>query len=36
MAAQGERNGAYRHGRFTAEAVGERKALCQLLKILKR
>jgi hypothetical protein len=35
-APRGERNGAYRHGRFTAEAVAGRKAFRQLLKILKR
>lgn len=31
----GERNGAYRHGRFTAEATGERRRLRSLLANLK-
>lgn len=31
----GELNGAYRHGRFTGEAVGQRRALQKLLRALK-
>jgi hypothetical protein len=34
-APRGERNGAYKHGSFTTEAVGERKTMRILLKALK-
>ncbi len=35
-APRGDRNGAYQHGRLTAEAVGERQELRRLLKNLKQ
>ena len=31
-APKGERNGMYRHGEYTAEAIAERKALAHLLR----
>lgn len=32
---RGERNGAYRHGLHTAEAVGERRGLAALLRRIR-
>ncbi len=31
-APKGERNGAYRHGRYTCEAIAQRRALREMLK----
>jgi hypothetical protein len=31
----GERNGNYKHGRFTREAIQERRILAKLLKTLR-
>ena len=35
-APKGERNGMYRHGEYTAEAIAERKALAYLLRQVRR
>ncbi|HMF07155.1 MAG TPA: HGGxSTG domain-containing protein [Methylocella sp.] len=35
-APSGERNGNYRHGRFTAEAIGERQMLREWIKAARR
>jgi hypothetical protein len=34
-APRGERNGSYRHGRFTCEAIAERRALGRLIRTMK-
>lgn len=35
-APKGERNGMYRHGEYTAEAIADRKALADLLLQVRR
>jgi glucans biosynthesis protein len=35
-APRGERNGNYRHGQFTSEAIQERRTLMALVKVLRR
>jgi hypothetical protein len=32
----GERNGAYRHGLYTREAIAERKAMLALIRCMKK